>query len=65
MSDSSAESKAPKAMPMKASGSAQPTKRAASAEERRNTRIAALDGQQAELKRQAEERRKAREQKTA
>jgi hypothetical protein len=64
MSDSSIDKPSPKAMPMKASGSAQPTKRAASAEERRNTRIAALDGQQAELKRQAQERREERGMKT-
>jgi hypothetical protein len=65
MSDSSIDGKPGKALPMKSSGSAQPTKRAASAEERRSTRIAALDGQQAELKRQAQERREERGTKSA
>jgi hypothetical protein len=64
MADSSVEKKPGKAMPMRASASAPPSKRAASAEERRNTRIAALDGQQAELKRQAQERREARDTKS-
>ena len=59
-SDNGQEAAKTKAMPMKAYARAEPSKRAASAEERRSKRIAALDGQQAELKLQAQERREQR-----
>jgi hypothetical protein len=63
MSDSSVEKKSAKILPSKAAAP-QVSKRAASAEERRAKRTAALDGQQAELKLQAQARREARGVKT-
>jgi hypothetical protein len=61
---SSSDEKTVTAIPRRAFGAAQQSPRAASAEERRNKRIEALDGQQAELKRQAQERREQRDAKS-
>jgi hypothetical protein len=63
MSDNATDKKTEKVAPVKTPASAQPNKRASS-EERRAKRVAELNGQQAELKRQAQERREQRGMKT-